>query len=134
MVRRATREVADFASLVQKLADQLTSPAEKSKFLQQNARIAASGTGPSKMKQPVDDDATVIPGANDAQSTSPGPTAEEIARAARLLAVHLGPIAPILVRKAALPGVPRAAFLARLTERLSDAEKERFLIDFERSR
>jgi hypothetical protein len=33
-----------------------------------------------------------------------------------------------------LPGVPRAAFLARLTERLSDAEKERFLIDFERSR
>jgi serine/threonine-protein kinase len=134
MVRRATREVADFASLVQKLADQLTSPAEKSKFLQQNARIAATGTGPSKMKQPVDDDATVIPGANDAQSTSPGPTAEEIARAARLLAVHLGPIAPILVRKAALPGVPRAAFLARLTERLSDAEKERFLIDFERSR
>jgi serine/threonine protein kinase len=135
MVRRATREAKDCASLIQKLADQLVSPAERAKFLQQNARIAATGTGPSHLAEPADDDATVIPGVNNVPSAAaPGPTAAEITRAARLLAVHVGPIAQVLVRQAALPGVPRAAFLARLTERLNDTEKERFLNEFECSR
>ena len=133
MVRRATRDAEDFSSLVQKLADQLPSATDRAKFLQQNARIAATGTGPSRAAVPVDDDATVIPGA--ARSTvAAGPSAEEIARAVRLLAVHMGPIAQVLARQAAQPGVSRSAFLARLTERLNDAEKDRFLSDFERGR
>jgi hypothetical protein len=85
--------------------------------------------------EPVDEDATVIPGANRVQpSAAPALTAEELARAGRLLAVHLGPIAPVLVRQAAQPGVTRAAFLSGLADRLNDSEKERFLRDFERSR
>jgi serine/threonine-protein kinase len=135
MVRRACREARDCASLVQILADQLTSPEERAAFLQQTTRIAATGTGPSHLAEPADDDATVIPGAINARpAAAPGPTADEIARAGRLLAIYLGPIAQILVRQAAQPGVSRTAFLARLTERLSDTEKERFLNEFERSR
>jgi serine/threonine-protein kinase len=136
MVRRATREARDFASLVRTLADLLQSPADRAKFVQQNARLSATGTGPSQMAaEPVDEDATVIPGANRVQpSAAPALTAEELARAGRLLAVHLGPIAPVLVRQAAQPGVTRAAFLSGLADRLNDSEKERFLRDFERSR
>jgi serine/threonine protein kinase len=128
MVRRATRDVSDLAALVQKLGDQLPSGADRTRFLQQNALVAK--TSRSYAAAPVvDDDATVIPGA--APAPPPGPTAEEIARAARLLAVHVGPIAALLVRQAAQAGVGRAAFLERITERLSDAERERFLHDFE---
>jgi serine/threonine-protein kinase len=138
MVRRAAREAKDFASLVQKLGEQLISPADRAKFLQQNARLAASGAGPAQLAQltePVDDDATVIPGMNHSRpAIPPGPTGEEVTRAAQLLAIHLGPIAKVLVRQAAQPGVTRSAFLAGLADRLSESEKERFLNDFERSR
>src|SRR5438132_78425 len=135
MVRRAAREARDFASLIHTLGEQLVTPADRAKFLQQNARLAASGTGPAQMAQPVDDDATIIPGAHNGRAaTTPGPTGEELTRAARLLAIHLGPIAKFLVRRAAQPGVTRAAFLAGLADRLSESERERFLNDFERSR
>jgi serine/threonine protein kinase len=136
MVRRATREARDFASLIHTLGEQLVSPADRARFLQQNARLAASGTGPAQMAQPVDDDATIIPGVNNHArvATAAGPTGDEIARAARLLAIHMGPIAKFLVRQAAQPGVSRAAFLAGLADRLSESERERFLNDFEQSR
>jgi eukaryotic-like serine/threonine-protein kinase len=138
MVRRAAREARDFASLIQTLGEQLISPADRAKFLQQNARLAVSGTGPAQVAgpaEPVDDDATVIPGLNNSRpAISPGPTGEEITRAAQLLAIHLGPIARFLVRQAAQPGVTRAAFLAGLADRLSESERERFLNDFERAR
>jgi eukaryotic-like serine/threonine-protein kinase len=138
MVRRAAREAKDFASLIQKLGEQLISPVDRAKFLQQNARLAVSGTGPAQVThpaEPVDDDATVVPGLNNSRPVvAPGPTGEEVTRAAQLLAIHLGPIAKVLVRQAAQPGVTRAAFLAGLADRLSESEKERFLNDFERSR
>jgi predicted Ser/Thr protein kinase len=132
MVRRATRDVRDLGSLVQRLAEQLVSDSDRTKFLQQNAHFATTGLG--KDTEPavaLDDDATVIPGAVNVQTVPRGLTAEEIARAARLLAIHVGPIAQVLVRQAAQPGVGRAAFLERVTQRLSEAERERFLFDFE---
>jgi serine/threonine protein kinase len=132
-VRRAAREARDFATLVKVLAEHLHLPAERAKFLQENALLAATGAGPSHLAQAVDEDATVIPGVNNVRPAGgPGPSADEIARAARLLAVHLGPIAQVLVRQAARPGMTRAAFLACLADRLSETEKERFLRDFER--
>jgi eukaryotic-like serine/threonine-protein kinase len=138
MVRRGARDARDFASLVNGLAEHLPLPSDRTKFLQQNARLAATGKGPSLLPQPVDDDATIIPGVNNVVRAppppTPGPSADEIARAAKLLAVQVGPIAQVLVRQAARPGVSRTEFLAGLTERLSEADKERFLVAFERSR
>ena len=134
MVRRAAREAKDFASLVNTLAGHLSVPAERAEFLRQNARLAATGKAPSRIARVVDDDATVIPGADDVRPPGgPAPTAEEIARATRLLVEYLGPIAKVLVREAARPGVTRATFLAKLAERLSESEKERFLRQFGQS-
>ena len=129
MVRRAAREARDVASLIQILAGQLPSTSDRARFLQQNARVATAGGGRSTADRVEDNDATVFPGAAAAVATAP--TADEVARAARLLAVHLGPIAQVLVRQAAQPGISRSAFLDRVTERLSDAERERFLRAFE---
>lgn len=134
MVRRAARQAPDFVSLVNILADHLRVPSERAEFLRQNAGLATTGTSPSRTAHVVDDDATVIPGANPASTAAgSGPTANEVARAARLLAAYLGPIAQVLVRDAARPGVTRAAFLAGLADRLSRSDKERFLNEFEQS-
>jgi serine/threonine-protein kinase len=134
MVRRAARQAQDFASLVDLLADHLQVPAERTEFLRQNAQLATSGTGPSRTARAVDDDATVMPGYSQARPAGgPEPTAGEVARATRLLAGYLGPIAPVLVRDAARPGVTRTAFLAVLADRLRGPDKERFLNEFEQS-
>jgi eukaryotic-like serine/threonine-protein kinase len=134
MVRRAAREAKDFASLIEMLGKHLVSPGDRAKFLEQNARLAVSGSHPAQLAEPVDEDATVIPGVNTPRVVAaPGPTDEEIARAARLLAAHLGPIAKALVHQAARPGVTRAVFLAGLADRLGESDKERFLNDFEQS-
>jgi serine/threonine-protein kinase len=135
MVRRAARDAKDFASLVKTLADQLPSAAERAKFIKQNEQLSATGSGPSQIAEPVDDDATIIPSANRLRPlASPALAVEELARAVKLLAVHIGPIAQVVVRQAAQPGVTRAAFLTAVADRLNDAEKERFLRDFERSK
>jgi len=134
MVRRAARQAQDFESLVNLLAGHLQVPAERAEFLRQNAQLATGGTGPSRAARVVDDDATVMPGYSQARPAGgPGPTPEEVARAARLLAGYLGPIAQVLVRDAARPGVTRAAFLAGLADRLRGPNKERFLNEFEQS-
>ena len=130
LVRNAARQAKDFPSLIKVLADMLIVPADRAEFLRQNARRTASASSPARV---VDNDATVVPGASTVAAVAgPGPTAEEIAQAARLLAAYLGPIARVLVQKAAQPGVSRAAFLAGLADRLSETEKENFLKDFER--
>jgi serine/threonine-protein kinase len=130
LVRNGARQAKDFPSLIKALADSLTAPADRAEFLRQNARRTASASSPARV---VDNDATVVPGASTvAEIAGPGPTTEEIAQAGRLLAAYLGPIARVLVRNAAQPGVSRAAFLAGLTDRLSETEKENFLKDFER--
>jgi eukaryotic-like serine/threonine-protein kinase len=134
MVRRATRQAQDFASLVKLLADQLTVPAERAEFLRQNLRLSATGTSPPRIAEGTDNDATVIPDVNRAGSAAgQGPSAEDIVRATRLLAEYVGPISQVLVREAARPGVTRTAFLAILAQRLSESEKERFLQDFQQS-
>jgi len=131
LVRNAARQAKDFASLIKSLAELLTLPADRTEFVRHNSRRTASASSPARIE---DNDATVVPGASTvAAVVGPAPTAEEVAQAARLLAVYLGPIARVLVRKAAQPGVSRAVFLAGLTDRLSESEKENFLKDFERS-
>ena len=89
---------------------------------------------PSPTARPVDDSQTVIPELENArQAAEPGPSSEEIARATRLLVDRLGPLGRILVREQVRPGVSRAAFLARVADRLSGSEKEDFQKHFERT-
>jgi serine/threonine-protein kinase len=53
---------------------------------------------------------------------------EYVARAAQLLAVHVGPIAKVLAKRAAQPGSSPEEFVAVLAAHLSDdRERARFL-------
>ena len=55
-------------------------------------------------------------------------TPEYIARAARLLTVHMGPIATVLAKRAAQPGSSQEQFVDALASHLSDdSERARFL-------
>ena len=130
MVRRAASDSKDLAALVHRLADQLPTPAERAEFLKSNAPVAT--LAPASTFSPAADQATVVP-LPGSSGTAPtrAPTPEEIARAARLLALHMGPIAQVLVKRAAQPGVTRDQFLAGLAAHLADqADRERFLGGF----
>ena len=55
-------------------------------------------------------------------------TPEDINRATLLLAVSVGPIAAVLARRAARPGITREQFIAELTAYLrDDGERARFV-------
>jgi serine/threonine-protein kinase len=127
MVRRATIEAKDLSSLVHRLAEQLGTIPERTNFLKRNSSIVVPGPVPT-----ATDQATVVPGPARAGTQPPRPpTPEEIALAARLLAVHVGPIAQILAKRAAQPGVTRDQFLAGLATHVSEGkDRERFLSAF----
>jgi len=53
---------------------------------------------------------------------------EDVARASQLLVAHMGPIAPILAKRAAKPGSTREQFIAALASHLKDeSARARFL-------
>jgi eukaryotic-like serine/threonine-protein kinase len=55
-------------------------------------------------------------------------TPEDISRATQLLTAHMGPIAPVLAKRAAQSGVTRDQFIASLASHLSDdTARSRFL-------
>jgi hypothetical protein len=54
-------------------------------------------------------------------------TPEDITRASRLLTVYMGPIAPVVAKRAAKPGSSRDEFIAALAAQLSDTDRMRFL-------
>jgi serine/threonine-protein kinase len=53
-------------------------------------------------------------------------------RAQRLVTAHIGPIAKILVRKAAAQSRDRAAFVARLVEAVPEAARAKLIAELER--
>ena len=130
MVRRATSEARDLTTLVHRLAEQLGTLPERTDFLKRNSGIVALGPVPGVPA--TADQATLVPRpASAGTQPSRAPTPEEVALAARLLAVHLGPIAQILAKRAAQPGVTRDRFLAGLAAHLDEsADRERFLREF----
>jgi len=130
VVRRAANETSDLCALVQRLADQLSSPAERSEFLKCTARFAAAKPVPAAASASYQ--ATVL-----LRSAGPGtpmpaaPTPEEVARATQMLTMHLGPIAQILSKRAVQPGFSRDRFLSTLAANLMDeADRIAFLSTF----
>ena len=115
MVRRAARESGDLTELCSRLAEQVANPTARNAFLEQIAQGASRATG----------------GTSGTRSASGEIDPELSARAERLLAQYVGPIARIVVKKAATS--QRAVFAARLGEAISDAaQRQKFLAEFER--
>jgi serine/threonine-protein kinase len=123
MVRRGADRAKDVGELVTWLAEQITSPVDREKFLQGAAVVAAPAKRAAAPK-----DRTVAGRLSAARSPDPL-TAEDIATASRVLATLMGPIATVLVKRAAATaGITRQQFIATLAAQLSDdADRQRFI-------
>jgi serine/threonine-protein kinase len=121
MVRRAAKDTLDVVTLTHALAAGIAKPADREEFL----KGAGVGAPPRSKADPEP------PGGR-----QPGPgrgaprslTPEDISLASQLLTAHVGPIAAVLAKRAAAPGVSRDQFIASLASHLSDdAARSRFI-------
>jgi eukaryotic-like serine/threonine-protein kinase len=111
LVKRAARECDTLPALYQKLAEQVTDARARQAFL---GRVAPTLVGAS-----VAGGATAVAG-----GTTLAPPLQvddaHLEQAQRLLARHIGPIARLLVKKAAAQARDRAGFHLRLAEAVDD--------------
>jgi serine/threonine-protein kinase len=126
LVKRAARECDSLPLLYQKLAEQVTDPRARQAFLGRVAPtlVGASGSGSG----------TAMSGA-----TALAPTVRldeaHLEQVQRLLAQQLGPIAKLMVKKAATQARDRAAFHLRLAEAVTDpAARARLMAELEKLR
>jgi serine/threonine-protein kinase len=116
MVRRGADQTRDVTQLVTWLAEKISSPVDREQFC---AGAAVMAPAP---QAPVADDRTVAGRPAVAPAPAPDPlTVEDIAAASRLLTAMLGPIAPIVAKRAAATaGISRQQFISALAAQLSD--------------
>jgi serine/threonine protein kinase len=120
-MRSGVRETGDLVSLIQWLAAKFNDAPDRDAFLRSFGVTSASA--PTPAHQHTDTEAC---GAL-AESGTPL-TPEYVARAARVLAAHVGPIATVMAKRAAQPGSSQEQFVDALCVHLSDEnERERFL-------
>jgi serine/threonine-protein kinase len=137
MVRRVAKEARDVVELTQALAERIPKSAHRDEFLK-GVGVLTSADNPLA-RGPVDIADASHPAAT---GTSAGPrqgmggkqrllTPEDVSRASQLLTAHMGPIAPLLARRAAQPAATREQFIAALASYLKDdAARARFLDAF----
>jgi hypothetical protein len=134
LVKRAACKARDDEDLMQLLAGQLSEPARRQSFLASaphvlngRAKLPRSAAAPAKgsigIKENRRADHSTLPGSH------PRGLAPDVLRAAeQALALYLGPLAKVLVRRAAQTSRDRQDLFARLAEHLPAAsERERFL-------
>jgi eukaryotic-like serine/threonine-protein kinase len=120
-VRSGARETSDLVTLIQLLAAKFSEAADREAFLRSFGVTPASA--PSAAHSDTDNEACG-PSENGGTPLTP----EYIVRAARVLTVHMGPIATVLAKRAALPGSSQEQFVDALAAHLSDdSERARFL-------
>ena len=118
-VRSGARETSDLVALIQLLAAKFSEAADREAFL----RSFGVTPAPSAAHSDTDNEDCGT-AANGGTPLTP----EYIARAARVLTVHMGPIATVLAKRAALPGSSQEQFVDALASHLSDdSERARFL-------
>jgi serine/threonine-protein kinase len=137
LVKRAARACPDLPTLYARLAEQVTDPAARLAFQQHTATLTgqpqatASGRSglpsthhPSRLPtQP----ATTSPGS--AGAAQAAPSAAMLAAAQQLLARVVGPIAPLLLKRALAAAPQREAFIQRLAAAVDDPAARASLVD-----
>jgi serine/threonine-protein kinase len=123
LVRRAARECQDLAELYGKLAEQVTDPRARDAFLGQASLVTggslrtAGGTAGAPASAGSKGSTGSVAG-----TAIGGPLTDAVIEKAQgLLAQHVGPIAKVLVKRAAAGTDSRAVFFNRLAEAVSDA-------------
>ncbi|HEY8880202.1 MAG TPA: serine/threonine-protein kinase [Roseateles sp.] len=137
LVRRAARECHDLNELYNKLAEQVTDPRARDAFLGQASlvtgghhhRTAGGGTAGSPSSHGGSRGATAGSAGSAGGTMIGGPLNEAVMEKAQaLLAQHVGPIAKVLIKRAANGTDSRAVFFNRLAESVNDpAAREKFL-------
>lgn len=113
VVRSATRRVADLPTLLTTLADEVLEPAEREPFLARARRLLPAGPGPGP--------ALPVLGSTPMQPAL-------VDQAARELAVHIGPIALLLARRAAAQASTREAFFTALIDAAGEGVDRKALL------
>jgi eukaryotic-like serine/threonine-protein kinase len=127
MVRRGAKETTDIFVLAQQVASKIQGTAEREEFLKGTGVVPSRNPPASYTKSPLDTKSggthpTTFPAAQRPLSQ------EDIARASQLLVTFMGPIAPLLAKRAAKPDITREQFIAALAAHLrDDATRARFL-------
>ena len=128
LVKRAARECQDLPSLYARLAEQVTNPEARTAFLERataiTQRAVAGGSGTR----------SATSGHPSSSATAGAPVTEAILeQAQKLLAQHVGPIAKVMVKKAASRGAGRDAFFAELAGAVPDGPaRQKLLSDLSR--
>jgi serine/threonine-protein kinase len=128
VVRRAAREARDIVQLTHILADKIPKTAHREEFLKGVGVLAANpeNTLPRIASQSAT--AGQLNGAAYGTGSQRLLTPDDVSRATRLLMAQMGPIAPVLAKRAAKPGATREQFIAALASYLKDdAARSRFL-------
>ena len=136
LVRRAARECQDINELYGKLAEQVTDPRARDAFLGQASLV----TGGSPRTAGSTSGSPPSAGGSRGSAGSAGATAiggplndAVMDKAQTLLAQHVGPIAKVLVKRAASGTDSRAVFFNRLAEAVSDPKgREKLLVELAR--
>jgi len=114
LVQKTARRSASREELVRALADAIPIPERRAEFLGD----AGAGAAPAKRDAPVAGAPSPPPHALQHAATAIRP--ELVARAEHLLAQHIGPMAKILVKKAAQSARGRKDFVAALSNAIDD--------------
>jgi eukaryotic-like serine/threonine-protein kinase len=130
MVRRAASSTNDIMSMTLWLAGKINGAEDREKFLRGAGVVAMPKKHPARRASDQD---TIQPGASGTPARPARQlTAEDIDRATQLLAARVGPIAPVLAKRAAKGGCSREQFIAALAAYLGDdGERARFLAALE---
>ncbi len=118
LVQKTARKSATREDLVRALADAIPVPERRAEFLDETGAHVA----PARRVAPAADAAPSAPPV--IEPAAAGIKPEQVARAEHLLAQHIGPMAKILVKKAAQRARGTKDFVASLAEAIDD-EKER---------
>jgi serine/threonine protein kinase len=138
LVRRAARECHDLPSLYAKLAEQVTNPAARSAFISlaatRNVPLTTGGGGGTRSTGGGSFGGTFGTAVAGAAPTVAADAVRlsdaAVEQAQKILAAHLGPIAKVVVRKAADRSRYREPFIAMLADAVSDPKaKQKLLTD-----
>lgn len=138
LVRRAARECTDINELYSKLAEQVTDPRARDAFLGQASLVTggAPRTGGSTRGTPASTGGARSTAGTAGGTSLGGPLDDAVVEKAQaLLAQHVGPIAKVLVKRAAAGIDSRAVFFNRLAEAVTDpAGRDKLLAELARLR
>jgi serine/threonine-protein kinase len=133
LVRRAAKDCQDLPTLQARLAEQITSSSAREAFLGQGSRAGGGtggsmGGGSSTGLRQVPSSTSAPPGGTFAGALAPVNEAL-MDQSLKLLAVHLGPIARVVVKRAAERTRQRESFFTLLAEAVPEAQRAKLLSD-----